>query len=111
VVNALRVVRRRIKEGFKGTPENLPAALGKEILGREIDAERVEQMMLEAIAPAAAGAGKAAEDKAKDAAASLKAYLKACKTKADDGDLGHLATVLNAAFPDVSVDQARALLS
>lgn len=111
VVNALRIIRRRIKEGFKGTPENLPAALGKDILGREIDAERVEQMMLEAIAPAAGGAGKSAEDKAKDAAGSLKAYLKACNTKADDSDKGHLATVLNAAFPDVSVDKARALMS
>ncbi|MCX7354262.1 MAG: TIGR02444 family protein [Alphaproteobacteria bacterium] len=111
VVNALRIIRRRIKEGFKGTPEGLPAGLGKDILGREIDAERIEQMMLEAIAPAVTNAGKSAGDKAKDAADSLDAYLKACNIKADDADRGHLATVLASAFPEVDADKARTLLS
>lgn len=111
VVNALRSIRRRIKEGFKGTPDGLPAGLGKDILGREIDAERIEQMMLEAIAPAAKDAGKTADAKAKDAAASLGAYLKACNIKTDDTDRGHLATVLTAAFPEVDAEKARTLLS
>jgi len=111
VVNALRVIRRRIKDGFAGTPPGLPDGLRKDILGREIDAERIEQMMLEALAPAAGGAGKAAEAKAKDAAASLGVYLKACKIKADDADRGHLATLVAAAFPDVGADKARAFLS
>jgi len=111
VVNALRIIRRRVKDGFKGTPEGLPDGLRKDILGREIDAERIEQMMLEAIAPAVKDAGKAADAKAKDAAASLGAYLKACNIKADDTDHGHLATVLGSAFPEVGADKARTLLS
>jgi uncharacterized protein (TIGR02444 family) len=111
VVNALRIVRRRVKDGFKGTPEGLPDGLRKDILGREIDAERIEQMMLEAMAPAVKDAGKAADVKAKDAAASLGAYLKACNIRADDTDRGHLATVLVSAFPETGADKARTLLS
>ena len=111
VVNALRIIRRRVKDGFKGTPDGLPDGLRKDILGREIDAERIEQMMLEAIAPAAGNAGKSTEAKAKDAAASLGAYLKACNIKADDADRGHLVTVLTSAFPEVDAQKARTLLS
>lgn len=110
VVNALRKIRRRVKDGFAGTPAGLPDALRKDILGREIDAERIEQMMLEAVAPAPGAAGKSAETKAKDAASSLGTYLKACKIGADATDQGYLATLVGAAFPDVGAQKARSFL-
>jgi uncharacterized protein (TIGR02444 family) len=53
VVNALRTIRRRIKDGFEGAPAGLPDALRKQILTQEIDAERLEQIMLEATVTAA----------------------------------------------------------
>ncbi|MFN0042707.1 MAG: TIGR02444 family protein [Alphaproteobacteria bacterium] len=100
VVNAIRLVRRKLKEGFPGTPAGLPETLRKEIFGQELAAERIEQMMLESAVPRAPDAARASEQRVRDGAASLKSYLDACGIKAGAEDMTHLATLLGAAMGD-----------
>ncbi|MFO0995522.1 MAG: TIGR02444 family protein [Alphaproteobacteria bacterium] len=108
VVNALRTIRRRIKDGFEGTPTGLPDALRKQILSQEIDAERLEQIMLEATVTVAPDVARAAEARAANAAASLAVYLKACGVKPGEEDLGHLSTLVGAAFTELGSERAKA---
>lgn len=109
VVNAIRIVRRKLKEGFAGTPAGLPEALRKEIFGQELAAERIEQMMLEAAVPRTADAARAQAQRVADGAASLKAYLEASGVAPDAQDQAHLSTLLGAALGDA--DGARAAVA
>jgi uncharacterized protein (TIGR02444 family) len=109
VVNVLRTIRRRIKDGFEGVPAGLPDALRKQILTQEIDAERLEQIMLEATVTAAPDPSRPVEARAANAAASLAAYLKACGVSAGEGDIAHLATLLGATFAELGPERSKAL--
>lgn len=109
VVNALRTIRRRIKDGFEGTPPGLPDALRKQILSQEIDAERLEQIMLEATVTSAPDPSRPAEARAANAAASLAVYLKASGVRAGEDDIGHLSTLLGAAFTELGAERAKAV--
>ena len=105
VVNAVRIVRLKLKEGFQGTPAGLPETLRKEIFGQELAAERIEQMMLEAAVPRAADAGKSPDARLADAAHNLAAYLKDKGVKAGAEEASHLATLARAAL-DAAPDAA-----
>lgn len=72
VIEPLRAVRRDMKVGIAGAPVEEAESLRGEILRLEIEAERIEQAMLAARAPAAATPG---DDPAGAARRALRAYL------------------------------------
>ncbi len=105
VVRPLREVRDRLR-GRRAEFDDLTEALRFEIKQRELDAEHIEQLMLERTLPLAPGAPSAAA-----AADSLEAYLTsigAARTNADASDLGSL---LRGAFPEVAPEEAERLVA
>ena len=100
VVTALRAVRRRIKEGFAGAPEEAAKAVGKAVLTREIEAERISLIMLEGTTFRPAGPDRPAGERAADAAASYALYLTSKGVEPDTADRADLLTILSAAVTD-----------
>ena len=109
VVRGLRTVRKRLKQGFAGTPDDLRLALRKSLAALEIEAEHVEQLSLAAtLADLAPGEAKPDEGAA-DASANLAAYFAVRGITPGEDDRNALAIVLAAAFPDVEPARIGAL--
>ena len=94
VTNPLRAARRWLK-GQDLVPEDQAKALGKAILERELEGERLEQWIIAQSVPLAAG-----EPSLEAAASNLLTYLRQAGIVPDDEDRAALATLLAAAFPD-----------
>lgn len=110
VVRGMRTVRKRLKQRFAGTPDELRLSIRKRLATLEIDAEHVEQLSLAAalgdLAPDSAGseAGDPGLGAA-DATANIVSYFAVRGIEFRDDDRKELAIILAAAFPDV--DPAR----
>ncbi len=100
VVTALRAVRRRIKDGFSGAPEEAAKAVGKAVLSREIEAERITLIMLEGTTSRPAEPKRPAGKRAADAAANYALYLASRDVAPDAADRADLLTILSAAVAD-----------
>lgn len=100
VVSALRAVRRRIKDGFPAAPEEAAKVVGKAVLSREIEAERISLIMLEGTTSRAAEPGRPAEMRAIDAAANYALYFGSRDVAPGAADRADLLTILSAAIPD-----------
>jgi uncharacterized protein (TIGR02444 family) len=109
VVRYLRALRKRLKGGFDGAPDDLTERVRQRIAAVEIDAEHVEQLMLAAVAPAGADAGVDIEAGAQDAAANIASYGAAKRLAWRAEDAAHLAALLTGGFPDLAPERAREL--
>ena len=105
VVRPLRAVRRWLKDQT-AAPAGPAGALREEILARELDGERLEQLILTEALSIADGEGSA-----EAAAASLKAYLDVMEIQPDSGDAADLTALLTASFPDLLPLEALQLLA
>ncbi len=105
VVRRLRAARLAIGNGFDSLPPAPRDQLRKRILEIEIDGERAEQFLLASVLDRPRDAALSAEDRARDAAANLTAYLTHCSISAADRDFDALLVLLAAASPDI--DRAR----
>lgn len=105
VIRRLRAARLAIKDGFDALPEDLRDRFRKRILEIEIDGERAEQLLLAPALDRPRKAALGADDRARDTAANLTAYLTHCSISAADEDFDSLLTLLTAACPDI--DRAR----
>lgn len=109
VVRGLRALRAHLKHEIPGSPEDLRLALRKRVAALEIDAEHVEQLALaDALAEIPSGMPGGIptpeteqEAGVDDAVANLSSYFSFCGIVADAADRDGLATILDAAFPDV----------
>ncbi len=106
VVRGLRTVRKRLKQGFAGAPDELRLALRKRLAALEIDAEHVEQLTLAAalgdLAPESADPeGGDPDSGAADATANFASYFAVRGIEPGEDDQKELAIILAAAFPDV----------
>ncbi|MEX2647613.1 MAG: TIGR02444 family protein [Alphaproteobacteria bacterium] len=106
VTERLRAARNAIKAGIAGAPPDQAEALRKDIVGGEIEAERIAHAMLAAVpfapAPSADGIGAAAR--------SFAAYARFVGFAPGSADQADFRTLLAACFPDAkSSDLDRAL--
>jgi uncharacterized protein (TIGR02444 family) len=105
VVGPLRSVRRRLKHLPDGGSGQL-GALRQAVRDCELDAERIEQIMLrDALAPTAEKS-IAATGQADCAAANLAVYLEMADTPTEPGDRADLKTVLRGAFGTLRPEMA-----
>ncbi len=106
VTERLRAARNAIKAGIAGAPPDQAEALRKDIVGREIEAERIAHALLADVpfTPAPSSDGVAA------AARSIVAYARLVGFAPDAADRADFRTLLAACFPDASAsDLDRAL--
>lgn len=90
VVRPLRALRTELKGDVKGAPPVLAERLRNQIKSAELNAERIEQQMLHAVAPATGGQGRDA------ARANIVAYFNALKTPLESADWEAVDTILGA---------------
>ncbi len=114
VVRGLRTVRKRLKQGFAGAPDELRLALRNRLAALEIDAEHVEQLTLAAalgdLTPESADPeGSDPDSGAADAAANIASYFAVRGIEHRDEERKELAIILAAAFPDVETARIGAL--
>ena len=108
VVQPLRAVRRRLKEGPPPTPDERTAALRKRIQEVEIEAERIELLRLAELAGSGAAAG---EPDARLAAAARNTPTYHPLAGAQAAPEASLATLLRATFPDSEPSEVSAALA
>ncbi len=111
IVQALRAVRRRLKDRVGEVPADQSTAMGRRILEIEIQCEQVEQLVLAAAVAGGATAGLAAEARAADAVANFVIYFKHSGISPGDDDRARTATILGAAFDDLDGDVLDDLLA
>jgi len=112
VVKRLRDVRRALKEDSLGAPNELATGLRREIQGREIDAEHIEQLVLVAsIADLDADATRPPEARGDDAVANVAMYLAQLNASLMGVDRAALATIVAAACPGLPKAKAETALS
>lgn len=101
IVRPLRVLRRRLKQGFDGV-SNVPSqTLRSTIQAIEIDAEHIEQLTLAASVSVSLDAVPSVSDQAVEAADNLVNYLTALSVDKDDIPHQHLSVILAACFPEL----------
>ncbi len=103
VVQPLREVRRWLRDRPANFDEQAKA-LRAEIKGRELDAEHIEQLLLDRALPIPPGAPSAAA-----AAGNLEAYLTSIGAARGAGDTADIGTLLRGAFPEIAPDEAERL--
>ncbi len=108
VVKGLRLVRRTLKEGFDAAPEELRTQLRAEVQAVEIDAERLQQLMLvTALNDRRVNLEDAPlEERAGDAVAGLGHYLQAIDAQFEPRDAVDFAHILGKSFADLKPDSA-----
>jgi len=104
VVRPLRSVRRWLK-GREDLAAAEAGALRADIKAKELEAERIEQRLLAEALPF-----DAATPDPVAAADNLLAYLGALESRPDEMDKGDLATLLAAALPSLTPQEAARLL-
>lgn len=101
IVCALRMIRRRLKDGMPPAPVGLSEPLRGRIQKVEVDIEHVEQLMLAASVDRVADDGVAPDRRAADAVANIAAYLDSLGVRLDGDDCRNLEMPLRIAFPEV----------
>lgn len=111
IVVPLRTVRRRLKTGPAPAPNEATDTLRKRVQAIEIEAERIEQSILQDLAVLRHPSGEHFAMTAEPAAArsrrmdTVAANLRLCLPESeplDERDGNALATILRACFPDVT---------
>jgi uncharacterized protein (TIGR02444 family) len=107
-IEPLRAVRTALRGGVAHAPEDETEALRKQVLKLEIEAERVEQVIIESATPDAEGrdAGAASPD---DVAANLASVMALNDSPLSGANRDALRAIVIAACPgadDAAVDQA-----
>lgn len=100
VICRLRAARLAIKTGFAALPAELRDTFRKRILEIEIDGERAEQLLLAPLLDRPRDRGKSAENRARDTAACLAAYLAYRAVDPAPPDVEALSVMLTAACPE-----------
>lgn len=108
IVGALRTVRRRLKTAEAG---ELGKRLRGAVLACELDAEHIEQLMIEGELAAAAAAAVRTEQRPTDAARNLMRLFETggCAAR-HDADRADLAALLRACFPETDPGTIQAAL-
>lgn len=114
VVRGLRGVRKRLKQRFAGTPDEMRLSIRKRLAALEIDAEHVEQLSLAAAIGDSAPelAGSEASDPelgATNATANIVSYFAVRGIEILDDDRKELAIILAASFPEIDAARMGAL--
>ncbi len=99
VVLPLRVERRTLERRIEPVPKEYTHTVRSEVLRAEMEAERIEQMMLVELIDRPSRA-VAAADAVADAATSFSRYFALLYIQATPEDDRDLARILAAAFPD-----------
>ena len=99
VVLPLRTARRTLERGVEPVPHQYTQTVRSEVLGAEMEAESIEQMMLVELIGRPSRAVTAAQATA-DAATSFARYFALLRLQATPEDDRDLAQILAAAFPD-----------
>jgi len=108
-IEPLRAVRTTLRAGVANVPEEEAKALRGQVLKLEIEAERIEQAVIEAATPGAAGR-EAGEPRPDDVAANLAAVMALDPAPLAPEDRQALGAVLAAACPAATpADVAAAL--
>lgn len=110
VVAPLREVRRRLKTVTAPAPNAVRETVRRGILAAEINAEHVEQLMIEATSRRNPDAGRSASVHAADAVAGLAHYLSVAGVAIAADDRADLTTLLAATFPDCTPAELAASL-
>ncbi len=103
VVRPLREVRRWLR-GRQPAFDDLTEALRGEIKERELDAEHIEQLLLDRALPLPPAPPSAAA-----AATNLEAYLASIGAQRAVADAADLGSLLRGAFPDIAPAEAEQL--
>lgn len=109
VVAPLRGVRRRLKRQPDGE-SGRHGALRQAVKDCELDAERIEQIMLRDALAAPAARSAPAADQAACAAANMTVYLELAGASPDAADRAHLEAILCGAFGPLPREAAERLL-
>lgn len=106
-IEPLRAVRNALRPGVAHVPEEECKALRGQVLKLEIEAERIEQAVIEAATAGAAGR-EASEPSPVAVAANLAAVIALNPAPLSEADRDALRAVLRAACPAASVAEAEA---
>lgn len=98
VVRQLRAVRKRLKTPLAGEDRDLALALRQRIQKIEIDAEHIEQLMLEAADPARPQAANDPDQARSAALENMSIYLSICGAKPNASDDKALRSIAQAAL-------------
>jgi len=109
VIEPLRRIRQRLKDGVPPAPAEPARALRARVLEVELEAERIEQGILVAHLPAP---GPAVPDPGRPrvAAANLACYVRVRGVAVEDADRERLVTLLCASFPALGRDEGQGLM-
>jgi uncharacterized protein (TIGR02444 family) len=109
-IEPLRAVRTALRGGVPNAPEDETEALRKQVLKLEIEAERVEQAIIEAATPEAAGKepGTASPDNVAGNLAAVMALDPAPLSKENRDALRAIVVAACPGADDTAVDQAMA---
>ena len=110
IVQPLRTLRRRLRQGFDGVAEAQSQALRRAIQAIEIDAEQLEQLRLVAAVPVKPDTAPRGPDRAAEAAGNLMRYLTMLGVDRGDIPYQHLSVLLVACFPELPEAEIRDLL-
>lgn len=109
VVRPLRAVRRRLKLGAAGVPDAIVQGLRRELAAVELGGERVEQLLIAALAGDRPSAPPDLPPP-RVAIANLGAYLAVLGIRPDPEDLARLTTLVGAAFPEPEAAEVERLV-
>ncbi len=110
VVGGLRAVRGALKGGLEPAPRALGDALRRQVLACELDAERVQQIMLCAAVERSEPADKPPiERRAGDAAINVARYFAALGVAVAGQEISELKVILGASFPELEREKVAAL--
>ena len=109
-IEPIRELRRALKGGIDNAPGEPVEELRKKLLGLEVEAEQVEQVMLLAATEAPAGHDVKPSGDLEIAATGLAAVAGLNKTSFSPDDRAALLALLTAGCPDADSDAAEAAL-
>lgn len=108
IVAPLRQVRARLKAALPTAPKKTAEAVRQRVAAAEIDAERVEQLMIAAMLTRSPGAEQASASGLADAIVNLERYLSVAADLEEFGDAADhadLVALLAGTFPTLSRDE------
>jgi uncharacterized protein (TIGR02444 family) len=109
IVCAMRVIRRRMKDGVPPVPDALCDSLRKVLMKLEVDCEHAEQLALAGAVERKKDASMSTAQRAADAVANIAAYFAKHGAKTDAEDAANLAIILAPGVPGADRDALSAL--
>lgn len=100
IAKGLRAVRQRLKSGFDFVQKNQTEPLRQKILGMELEAEKIEQVLLAEAVPIDVRSDIPSGKAKRAAAANIALYFEQADIKNAPEQDQHLEAILSACFPN-----------